>query len=85
MPLTKSKFLNPKNNDIETICSAWEKLLYGSAPLQARMSECKNTLKYFGNSSIQELIGFFDPEKYPLRNANSNAGLRFFGYDISAY
>lgn len=85
MPLAKSMFLNPKNNDIEAIRNAWKNLLCGSAPLQARMSECKNSLKYFGRSSIHELIGYFSPDKYPLRNTNSSAGLRFFGYDVSTY
>jgi len=85
MPLAKSMFLNPRNNDIKTICNAWENLFYGTAPLQSKMSECKNSLKYFGRSSIHELLGYFEPNKYPLRNSNSSAGLRFFGYDISAY
>jgi hypothetical protein len=34
----------------------------------------------FGQSATQELPGWFDPKKYPIRNANSNAGLRFLGY-----
>jgi hypothetical protein len=85
VPIVKSKFLNPENNDINTIRKAWSILLYGSAPLQIRMSECKNNLKSFGRSSIHELLGYFDPTKYPLRNRNSSAGLRFFGYDVSVY
>lgn len=82
-PGNKSSFF--KKNNIKKIRNSWENLLYGNPELQIRMSECKNTLKYFGKSSIHELIGFFDPDRYPLRNRNTNAGLRFFGYDISAY
>jgi hypothetical protein len=83
--LTRSIFLNPSNNDTKTICNAWENLLYGIAPLQTRMSKCKKSLRNFGKSSIHELLGFFEPDKYPLRNKNSSAGLRFFGYNVSAY
>ena len=85
MALNKSMFLNPKNNKIKKIRTSWRNLLYGGGPLQARMSDCKNTLKYFGRSSIHELLGYFKPYEYPLRNTNSSAGLRFFGYDVSAY
>jgi hypothetical protein len=85
VPLAKSMFLNPKNNKVEKIRDAWTSLLHGDKPRPARMNYCKNTLKYFGRSSIHEILGYFEPDKYPLRNTNSNAGLRFFGYDVSAY
>lgn len=85
MPLAKSRFLNPDNNDLNQIRGAWENLLYGKDPLQARMTHCKNSLYSFGRSSIQELLGFFKPDEYPLRNRNSSAGLRFFGYNVSVY
>jgi hypothetical protein len=35
-----------------------------------------------GKAAIQETLGYYDPDKYPLRNANTNAGLRFLGYDV---
>lgn len=85
MPPVKSKFLNLRNNDTETIRKAWRDLLYGRAPLQVKMTECKKTLQSFGRSSIHELLGFFSPDKYPIRNRNSSAGLRFFGYKVSVY
>lgn len=85
MPLAKSMFLNPNNNELTKIRTTWKNLLYGEGHLQARMSNCKNTLKYFGRSSIHEILGFFNPDEYPLRNTNSSAGLRFFGYDVSVY
>ena len=83
LPLNKTRFLNPQNNDINTIRSAWSQLLYGEEGLQKRMAQCKQDLRYFGNSSVQELLGFFAPDEYPIRNSNSNAGLRFFGYDVA--
>ncbi len=83
--LNKTRFLNQANNNLKSIKKAWKILLHGSGPLEVRMSECHRTLKWFGRSSIQELIGFYYPEQYPLRNCNSNAGLRFLGYNVSAY
>lgn len=85
LPLNKSRFLNPKNNETNKVRIAWKNLLYGDAPLPVRMNDCKNALEYFGRSSIHELLGFFEPKKFPLRNTNSNAGLRFFGYEVSVY
>ncbi|MEO0010403.1 MAG: hypothetical protein ABIK51_07820, partial [candidate division WOR-3 bacterium] len=74
-----------ENNNIKTIREAWENLLYGSAPLEIRMSQCRQRLRFFGKSSIGELLGYFKPEKYALRTVTSNAGLRFFGYKVKAY
>jgi hypothetical protein len=85
LPLAKTMFLNARNNSLDIIRSAWENLLYGNSSLQNRMGSCANELYYFGRSSIHELLGFFNPDTYPIRNSNSSAGLRFFGYDVSAY
>jgi len=84
-PLNKAKFVNPKNNDIEDIRKAWKELLFGTEPIIKRMTGCNNRLNHFGKSSIQELIGFYYPDKYPIRNTNVNSGLRFFGYDVVVY
>jgi hypothetical protein len=83
----KAKFLGFANENLELIRKTWKTLIHGKKPLELRMSECKRTLAgmRFGKSSIQELIGFYYPKKYPLRNRNSNAGLRFFGYDVAIY
>jgi hypothetical protein len=80
--IARKKFLNPKNNSISSIRKAWGDLLYGSDALEARMISCKARLHFFGPSSICEMLGWFDPKRYPIRNANSNAGLRFFGYQL---
>lgn len=83
LPLNKTRFLNRKNNKFKTIKDAWVMLLHGNEDLQVRMTKCRDSLKYFGNSSVQELLGFYNPSEYPIRNSNVNAGLRFFGYDVS--
>lgn len=82
--IARSKFLNPENNSIQAIRSAWNILLHGDGPVQTRMSQC-DSLYSFSRSSICELLGFYYPSQYPIRNKNSNAGLRFFGYDVAAY
>ena len=56
----------------------------GKQLLAARMTEC-NRIKGLGSSSMNEILGFAYPNKYPLINKNSNSGLRFFGYQIRAY
>ena len=85
MAIQKHKFLNPRNNDIHTIQSAWKDLLYGEGPVPVKMNRCKEKLSNFGRSSIQEILGNYNPDEYPLRNTNCNSGLRFFGYDVSPY
>ena len=85
LPLNKARFLNPDNNNVKTIRNAWNILLHGSEDLQVRMTKCRDMLNWFGNSSVQELLGFYFPNKYPIRNSNVNAGLRFLGYDVSIF
>ena len=83
LPLNKARFLNPENNNIKTIRNAWFILLHNDEDLQVRMTKCRDMLKWFGNSSVQELLGFYFPQKHPIRNSNVNAGLRFFGSNVS--
>ncbi len=85
-PLNKTRFLNPLNNSADRIINEWNKLLHNKeVNIIERMEECKKNLAYFGKSSIQELISWFYPDKYPMINRNSNSGLRFFGYDVKVY
>jgi len=86
MPINKSMFLNPKNNALRTIREQWFKLLFDEyQPIEVRMEECNKKLFRFGKSSIQELIAWYYPDKYPVINGNSNSGLKFFGYEIKTY
>jgi hypothetical protein len=80
----QSRFLNSPVNTLSAIRESWSELIYGLQPLTERMSVCAGNLFSFKRSSVQELLGFIDPEKYPLRNLTVNAGLRLFGYDVSA-
>jgi hypothetical protein len=80
--LNKFKFLQPQNNSIDSIRRSWRQLLHGKESEQDRIDKCNAELRFFGTSSIQELLGWYFPDKYPLINGNSDAGLRFFGFHI---
>lgn len=84
-PLNVKRFLNPQNNKIETIRDSFNILLHGEGPIEERMEQCNENLKFFGKSSIKELVSWYYPDKYPIMNRNSNSGLKFFGYDIRTY
>ena len=83
--LNRFRFLNPQNNQLTTIIDAFNILLHDSNPIEERMELCNEKLKYFGKSSIRELVSWFYPDKYPIMNRNSNCGLKFFGYEINIY
>lgn len=78
--LALSRFL--KRNDLDTIRAQWRDLVHGSGDVKFRMNSCHSALFGFGKAAIQETLGYFDPDRYPLRNENTNAGLRFLGYPI---
>ena len=82
--INRARFLNPANNNLPTIRKAWANVLYPDGnSLESGMRQCVDSLVGFGKSSVQELLGWFDPKRYPIRNANSNSGLGFFGYKVS--
>jgi len=81
-PINRTKILN--NNSIQEIRVAINELVNGDGELAARMDFC-NKIKNLGTSSMNEIIGFTKPEKYPIINKNSNCGLRFFGYQVRVY
>lgn len=81
-PINRTKILN--NHSVAEIRNALNELVNGEGQLSARMDFC-NGIKNLGTSSMNEILGFTSPHKYPLINKNSNCGLRFFGYQIKAY
>ena len=55
---------NPKNNSLSVIRNAWTYLLHRpDVPIEIRMTKCYEQLDRFGKSAVQELLGFYDPEK----------------------
>lgn len=86
LPVNKAKFLNPLNNKLNLVKKEWKHLLYDNKlPHIERMERCNEKLKYFGKSSIYELISYIDPDNFPIINTNSISGLKFFGYDLKTY
>lgn len=83
--LNKHRFLNPQNNDIDMIIDSFKILIHGEKTIEERMEICNKNLKYFGKSSIRELVSWYYPDKYPIVNRNSNSGLKYFGYEIDVY
>lgn len=81
-PINRTKILN--KNSIPEIRKALNELVNGDGQLAARMDFC-NGIKNLGTSSMNEILGFTSPDKYPIINKNSNCGLRFFGYQVKAY
>jgi hypothetical protein len=77
-----SRFLKGRGNDLATVRKSWSDLVHGSDGLTFRMNNCKSALFGFGKAATQELLGYYDPSRFPLRNRNTNAGLRFLGYDV---
>lgn len=81
-PINRTKFLNPNNNTIEEIKRCWDELLHHGQITATKITKVTNAIKYFGHSSIYELIGWYFPEKYPIMNKNSDCGMRFFGFEV---
>lgn len=82
MPIIRAKFLNKDNNRTEDIKECWQKLLQPGKIDSSRIDYVNKKLRFFGLSSIYELIGWYYPDDYPLMNWNSDCGMRFFGYDV---
>lgn len=85
LALNRFRFLNPQNNNLKTVKKTFKILLHGNGPIEERMELCNQSLRYFGKSSIKELVAWYFPDKYPIMNRNTNSGLKFFGYDIDTY
>jgi len=85
-PRVRNRFLQPSNNPIRNIRNAWQTLLHGhnSELPTNEMSACASALFGFKRSSVQELLGWYLPMRFPIRNLNVNAGLRFLGFNIRA-
>jgi hypothetical protein len=77
---TLSRFL--KGNNLDTIRTCWHDLVHGQGDVKFRMNKCASALYGFGPSATHEILGYYGPKTFPLRNANTNAGLRFLGYNV---
>lgn len=85
----KSRRKNPNlvinTNEISDIRNSLDILVNANnLELAERFSHCSK-INGLGPSMMNELLGFYNPNKYPLINKNSICGLRFFGYPLSFY
>lgn len=80
--INRTKFLNPRNNNLDDIKDCWYQLLHTGKVDSSRIKYVTDRLSNFGLSSIYELIGWYNPDEYPLMNNRSHCGMRFFGYPI---
>ena len=71
-------------NKLSLVRAGLRDLNHGEGSPVYRMESCKAVLYGFGRSAIQKTMGYYFPNNFPLRNQNVNAGLRFFGYKVSA-
>jgi hypothetical protein len=77
---TLPRFLNTDRNSTDKILESWYQLLYGSEPVEERIKSSVQAIYGMGENSIQELLGWHSPNRYPIRNSNTDAGMLFFGY-----
>ena len=74
----KEKFA--KENNIKDVKSYIQKLKIAS-PKELDKLVKNSYIKYFGESTTQEIIGLLRDE-LPIRNENTNSGLRYLGYNV---
>ncbi|HBR3944711.1 TPA: phospholipase D family protein [Klebsiella pneumoniae] len=74
------------SNDISQIKKTITYLLYGKGDIIKRMSDCiyndEFKLNAFGQSNVQELIGWINKEDLPVINGRTTKVLRYFGFDV---
>lgn len=76
-------------NTIQKIRSSLKYLLYSNDDIELRIHNlCENPsfkLSQLSSSGIQEIIGWVNPEKFPLRNEKADYALKLIGYDLNTY
>ena len=74
----KEKFA--KENNVKDVKSCIQKLKIAS-PKELDKLIKNSSIRYFGESTAQEVIGLLRDE-LPIRNENTNSGLRYLGYNV---
>jgi hypothetical protein len=73
-------------NDSKQIKSSLSYLIYGNDDIIERMANLifnpKYKLNVFGQSNVQELIGWQNKEELPVINGRTTKILRYFGFDV---
>lgn len=80
----KQEFLG--KNDIEKVKESLAYLVFGNTEIVERMANLifnhKYKLNVFGQSNVQELIGWQNKEELPVINGRTTKILRYFGFDV---
>ena len=80
----KGEFLG--KNDIDQIKKSLTYLVHGNTDIIERMANLifnkQYKLNVFGQSNVQELIGWQNKEELPVINARTTKVLRYFGFDV---
>ncbi len=80
----KQEFLG--KNDIDKVKESLAYLVFGNTEIVERMANLifnhKYKLNVFGQSNVQELIGWQNKEELPVINGRTTKILRYFGFDV---
>lgn len=75
-----------RENSIHKIRTSLKYLLYSNEELDLRIHNlCVNPdykLSQFGSSGTQEIIGWVNPNKYPIRNDKADEALKLLGFEL---
>ena len=75
-----------KQNNIDRIKNSLAYLLYGADNIINRMCNLiynpDHKLNVFGESNVQELVGWINKENLPVINGRTTKILRYFGFDV---
>jgi hypothetical protein len=84
LPTLKKEFL--ESNDLNKIKNTFVYLLFGKGSIVERMANCiyneEYKLNVFGESNIQELVGWVNNENLPIINGKTTKVLRYYGFNV---
>lgn len=74
------------SNDLDDVKSSIKHLLYGRGDIVKRMADLiydnSYKLNEFGQSNVQELVGWINKEELPVINGRTTKVLRYYGFDV---
>lgn len=78
-----------QNNQLKQVQKVVSYLLYGHDDYITRMGNCifdeSYSIKQFGQSAIQELLGWVNKENIPICNGRTVKVLRYLGFDVEVF
>lgn len=75
-----------KQNNLQTVKTSLSHLIFGKGDVVKRMSDLiydpAFKLNEFGQSNVQELVGWINNNNIPVINGRTTKVLRYFGFDV---